>query len=104
VTARFIRSGSSSSAPFEGLHCVHLPASSLYNYIEHTHEMSRMNGATYVLSIDPSTGYFLFSILMHVLFLFTAYINSGTHMLINVVTYITLIFLINVVTYITLIF
>jgi hypothetical protein len=38
ATARFIRSGSSSSAPFEGLHYVHLPASSAYDYIEHTYE------------------------------------------------------------------
>jgi hypothetical protein len=61
--ARFIRSSSSSSVPFEGLHCIHLPASSLYDYIEHTHEMSRVNGATDALSIGPSAGYFLFSIL-----------------------------------------
>jgi hypothetical protein len=68
VTARFISStsaalstsGSSSSTPFEGLHCVHLPASNLYIYIEHTHEMFRVNGASDVLSIGPSAGYFLF--------------------------------------------
>jgi hypothetical protein len=78
ATARFIRSSSSSSASFEGLHCVHLPASISYDYIEHTHEMSRMNGATDVLSIGPSRGYFLFSIYVHVSFLFTAYANSGT--------------------------
>jgi hypothetical protein len=92
ATARFIRSGSSSLVPFEDLHCVHLPASSLYDYIEHTHEMSRVNGATDALSIGPSALYFLFSILVHVLFLFTAYANSGTHRHIYVVTYITLIF------------
>jgi hypothetical protein len=30
-------------------------ASTLYGYIEYTHEMSRMNGATYALSISPFT-------------------------------------------------
>jgi hypothetical protein len=40
--------------PFEGLHGVHLPASNLYGYIEQTHEMSCVNGATDALSIDPS--------------------------------------------------
>jgi hypothetical protein len=29
--------------PFEGLHCVHLAASNLYGYIEHTHETSHVN-------------------------------------------------------------
>jgi hypothetical protein len=71
---------------------VHLPASSAYDYIEHTHEMSRVNGATDALSIGPSTRYFLFSILVHVSFLFTTYATSGTHMHIHVVTYITLVF------------
>jgi hypothetical protein len=60
VTAHFIRSGSSSLASFEGLHCVHLSASSLYNYIEHTHEMSRVNEATDAMTIGPSIWYFLF--------------------------------------------
>jgi hypothetical protein len=40
--------------PFEGLHGVHLPASILYDYIEHTHEISHVNGATDALSISPS--------------------------------------------------
>jgi hypothetical protein len=71
---------------------VHLPASGAYDYIEHTHEMSRMNGVIDVLSIGPSTRYFLFSILVYVSFLFTTYATSGTHMHIYVVTYITLIF------------
>jgi hypothetical protein len=92
ATARFISSGSSSSAPFEGLHCVHLPASSSYDYIEHAHEMSRVNGAIDALSIGLSAGYFLFFILVHVLFLFNAYANSGTHMHIYIITYITLVF------------
>jgi hypothetical protein len=51
--------------------------------------MSRVNGATDALSIDPFTGYFLFSILVHVSFLFTAYASSDTHMHIHVITYIT---------------
>jgi hypothetical protein len=92
ATARFIHNGSSSSAPFEVLHCVHLPTSSSYNYIGHTHEMSRANGATNALSIGPSARYFMFSILVHVSFMFTAYATSGTHMHIHVVTYITLVF------------
>jgi hypothetical protein len=85
-------SSSSSSAPFEGLHCVHLPASTAYNYIEHTHEMSRVNGATDALSIGPSAGYIVFLVIVHVLLLFTAYVSSDTHMHIHVVTYITMIF------------
>jgi hypothetical protein len=67
-------------------------ASSAYDYIEHTHEMSRVNGSTDALSIGPSAGYFLFSILVHVSFLFTTYATSGTHMHIHVVTYIKLVF------------
>jgi hypothetical protein len=109
-TACFTRSGSSLSASFEGLHCVYLLASSAYDYIKHTHEMSRVNGVTNALSISPSIGYFLFSILVHVSFLFTAYVTSGKHMHIHVITYITLVFWIklklimhiHVVTYITL--
>jgi hypothetical protein len=45
--------------PFERLHCVHLPTSTLYGYIEHTHEMSRVKGAIDALSIGPSAGYFM---------------------------------------------
>jgi hypothetical protein len=86
ATARFIHptsvasstSGSSSSTPFEGLHYVHLPASNLYGYIEDTHEISRVNRTTNVLSIDLSVRSLLFSILTYVLFLFTAYINSDS--------------------------
>jgi hypothetical protein len=78
--------------PFERLHCVHLPASTLYCYIEHTHEMSRVNGATDVLSIGPSAGYFLFFVFLHVLLLFIAYASSYLHMHIHVITYITLFF------------
>jgi hypothetical protein len=44
------------SVPFKGLHCVHLPASTTYDYIEHTHKMSRVNGATDALSIGPPQG------------------------------------------------
>ena len=55
--------------PFEGLHSVHLPAPTSYGYIEQTHEMSRVNGATGVLSIGPSAGYFLFFVFVHVLLL-----------------------------------
>jgi hypothetical protein len=98
ATARFIRStsaasstsGSSWSAPFEGLHCVHLPALNLYGYIEQKHEMSRVNGATDALSIGPSAGYFLFSVLVHVPILFTAYASSDTHMHIYVIIYHTI--------------
>jgi hypothetical protein len=85
-------SGSSSSASFEGLHCVHLPASTVYDYIEHTHELSRVNGATNALSIGPSVGYTMFFVFVHVLLLFTAYASSHTHMHIHVITYITLVF------------
>jgi hypothetical protein len=83
-------SGSSSSTPFEGLHYVHLPASNVYDYIEHAYEMSRVNGATDALIISPSVEYTLFFVFVYVLLLFTAYVSSNTHMRIHVVTYITL--------------
>jgi hypothetical protein len=78
--------------PFEGLHSVHLPAPTSYGYIEQTHEMSRVNGATGALSIGPSAGYTLFFVFVHVSLLFTAYASSYTHMHIHVITYIALIF------------
>jgi hypothetical protein len=80
------------STSFEGLYCVHLPASTVYYYIEHTHEMSRVNGTTDDLSIGPSAEYTLFLVILHVLLLFTAYASSHAHMHIHVVTYITLVF------------
>jgi hypothetical protein len=61
-------------------------------YIEHTHEMSRVNGATDALSIGSSMGYTLFFVFMHVLLFFTAYVGSYTHMHIHIITYITLVF------------
>jgi hypothetical protein len=54
--------------------------------------MSRVNGVTDTLSIGLSAWYFLFSILVHVSFLFNVYATSGTYMHIYVVTYIILIF------------
>jgi hypothetical protein len=54
--------------------------------------MSHVNGATDALSIGPSAGYFLFFVLVHVSFLFTAYAISSTHMHIHVIEYITLFF------------
>jgi hypothetical protein len=78
-----------------GLHYVHLPASTAYEYIKHTHEMSRVNGATDTLSIGPSAGYFQFLVIVHVLLLFTVYVSSDTHMHMHVVTYITVIFRLN---------
>jgi hypothetical protein len=51
-----------------------------------------VNGATDALSIGPSAGYFLISILVHVSFMLAAYASSNTHMHIHVTTYITLIF------------
>jgi hypothetical protein len=83
---------SSSSVSFVGLHCVHLVASTAYDYIEHTHEMSRVNGATDGLSIGPSAGYILFFVFVHILLLFTTYVISDTHKHIHVVTYIAMIF------------
>jgi hypothetical protein len=74
-----------------GLHCVHLPASTAYDYIEHTHEMSRVNGATDVLSIGPSVGYTLFFVFVHVLLLFTSYVSDDTRMHIHVITYIIMV-------------
>jgi hypothetical protein len=64
----------------------------MYDYIEHTQEMSRVNGATDALSIGPSAGYTLFLVVVHILLQFTVYVNSDTHMHIYGVTYITLIF------------
>jgi hypothetical protein len=88
ATARLIRSTSAD----RGLHCVHLPASTAYDYIEYTHDISRVNGATNALSIGPSAGYTLFSVFVYILLLFTTYVSSDTHMHINVVAYITVIF------------
>jgi hypothetical protein len=59
--------------------------------MEHTHEMSCVNGATDALSIGPSAGYTLIFVFVHVLLLFTAYVSSDTHMDIHVVTYITMV-------------
>jgi hypothetical protein len=75
-----------------GLYCIYLPASTAYDYIEHTHEMSRVNGATDALSIGPSAGYIQFLVIVHGLLLFTAYVSSDTYMHIHVVTYISVIF------------
>jgi hypothetical protein len=66
---------------FVGLHCVHFPAATAYDYIEHTHDMSRVNGVTAALSIGPSTGYTLFFVFVHVLLLFIAYMSSDILML-----------------------
>jgi hypothetical protein len=85
-------SSSSSSAMFVGLHCIHLRTLTAYDYIKHTHEMSRVNGATDALSIGPSTGYTLFLVFVHILLLFIAYVSSDKHMHIHVFTYITVIF------------
>jgi hypothetical protein len=74
------------------LHCVHLPASIVYDYIEHTHKMSRVNGVTNALSIGPSRRYNMFFEFVYILLLFTAYVSSDTHMHIHVVIYITVIF------------
>jgi hypothetical protein len=87
----------SSPAPFEGLHCVYLPASTAYDYIDHTHEMSCVNGATNTLSIGPSAVYNQFFVFVHILLLFTAYVSSDTHMHIYVITYITVVFWIKLI-------
>jgi hypothetical protein len=58
VYSRLLASGSSSLVPFEGLHYILMSASILYDYIEHTHEMSRVNGATDALSSVPPHGTF----------------------------------------------
>jgi hypothetical protein len=71
---------------------VYLSASTVYNYIEHTHEMSRVNGVIDALSIGPSVWYTMFLVFVHILLLFTAYMSSNTHMHIHVVTYIIVIF------------
>jgi hypothetical protein len=68
-----------------GSDCAHLPASTAYDYIEHTHEMSRVNGATNALSIGPSAGYIMFLVIVQVSLLFTTYVSSDTHMHIYVV-------------------
>jgi hypothetical protein len=54
--------------------------------------MSRVNGATDALSIDPSVGYTMFLVFVYILMLFTSYVSSDTHMHIYVVTYIIVIF------------
>jgi hypothetical protein len=57
---------------------INLPASTAYDYIEHTHEMFGVNGATDALNIGPSVGYIMFLVIVHVLLLFTAYVSSNT--------------------------
>jgi hypothetical protein len=52
----------------------------VYDYIEHTHEMSRVNEAIDALTIGPSVGYNLFFVFVHILLLFTAYVSSDTYM------------------------
>jgi hypothetical protein len=54
--------------------------------------MSLVNGATDALSIGPSAGYNVFFVFMHILLLFTIYVSSDTHMHINVIIYIIVIF------------
>jgi hypothetical protein len=76
-------SSSSSPTTFEGLHCVHLTASTTYDYIEHTHEMSRVNGSTDALSIDTSAWYKLFFVFVDIyccLLLMWVVIHICTHM------------------------
>jgi hypothetical protein len=51
-----------------------------------------VNGSTDDLGTDPSAGYILFLVIVHVLLLFTSYVSSDTHMHIHVVTYIAVIF------------
>jgi hypothetical protein len=51
-----------------------------------------MNGATDALSIDPSAGYILFLVIMHILLLFTVYVSSDIYMHIHIVIYITVVF------------
>jgi hypothetical protein len=40
--------------------------------------MSRVNGATDALSIDPSARYTMSLVFVHILLLFTAYVSSDT--------------------------
>jgi hypothetical protein len=93
VTARSVRSTNAGLVlhrrPFEGLHCIHLHTSTAYDYIEHTHEMSRVNRATDVLDISLFAGYILFLAIVYVLLLFTDYTSSHIHIYIYVVTYIS---------------
>jgi hypothetical protein len=45
----------------------------MYDYIEHTHKMSRVNGAADALSIGPSAWYTLIFVFVDILLLFTPY-------------------------------
>jgi hypothetical protein len=96
ATTLFIRStsatsstfGSLSSTSFEGLHRVHLLASNLYGYIEHTHEVSHVNGAIDALSIGPSACTSCFFVLVHVSFLFMrVVVHTCTYMSSNISHY-----------------
>jgi hypothetical protein len=53
--------------------------------------MSRVNKVTDAMSIGPSVRYTLIFVFVHVLLLFTAYVSSGAHMHIHVVTYNTMV-------------
>jgi hypothetical protein len=92
ATARFVRSISADQVPRRRRRSWDCTASTAYDHIEHTHEMSGVNGATNALSIGPSAGYIQFLVIVHVLLLFTAYASSDTYMHIHVVTYISVIF------------
>jgi hypothetical protein len=74
-----------------GLHCVHLHASTAYDNIGRTHEISPVNGATDTLSISPSAWYIMFLVIVTILLLFTVYVTSHIHIHIPVVKYIKLI-------------
>jgi hypothetical protein len=91
ATARFVRSTNTDQVPHHrrrSRDCTAYicPRRLRMTYIQHIHEMSRVNGSTDVLSIDLSVGYILFLVIVHVLLLFTAYVSSDTHIHINVVT------------------
>jgi hypothetical protein len=92
--ARFVRSTNAdqvSRCRCRSRDCT-LSASTAYDYIKHTHKMSRVNGITDILVIDPSAGYTLFFVFVHVLLLFTTYLNSDIHIYIHIVICITLVF------------
>jgi hypothetical protein len=98
ATARFVRSTSIDQVPRRRRHsrdctayiCLRRLRTTTSN--THTHEMSRVNGATDALSIGPSAGYTPFLVFVHILLLCTTYVSSDTHMHIHVVTYITVTF------------
>ena len=64
------------SGPFVGLHCEHLPTSTVVRDFEQRTMSTSANGASDALGMEPSAGYTLISVIS-VLCVFTQYVISA---------------------------